>query len=450
LRWTISNSPCTASTDDVVITYTAPPTTATVGGTQNICGVLVSGALGGNTPGAGTGAWSKSSGPGTVNFSAWTSGSSTATVDAYGTYVFTWTISNGTCTPSTADVTVNFYETPSAPTAGSDSPICAGSTLHLTATEVTGATYAWTGPDNFTSSDRNPTITSATTAATGTYSVTATISGCPSAAGTTTATVNPAAATSAISGSGTVAINQLGQTYSVALTSGSSYAWTVPSGASITAGAGTAAITVNFGSTGGNVTVTETTAASCVGAPVSLVVSVSANHAPVAPANKTLSTPKNTAAAYALPKLLAGATDADNDTLTVTAASTPTPHGGTVLLEASDVKYTPATDYTGSDSYTYTISDGNGGTAMGTVDVTVTSNGGESPNIVVAPTYTNGTFRVTFAGIPNYEYTVQYSESPTGPWSYLKQAMAGTNGLFEVTDDPLPETPARYYRTVYP
>jgi hypothetical protein len=271
-----------------------------------------------------------------------------------------------------------------------------------------------------------------------------------SACASVTVTVNPAAATSAITGDTTVAINQAGKIYSVTPTSGSSYAWTVPSGASITAGSGTAAITVNFGSTGGNVIVTETTAASCVGTPVSLAVTVSANHAPVAPPNKTLSTAMNTAAAYAIPKLLYGATDADNDTLTVTAASTPTPHGGTVLLEANDVKYTPLTGYMGSDSYTFTISDGNGGTAMGTVNVTVTGSSGVSPNIVAGPTYSEGAFHVTFAGIPNYVYSIEYAESPTGPWTFLKTATAGTDSLFEVVDEPLPQTPARYYRTVYP
>jgi hypothetical protein len=114
------------------------------------------------------------------------------------------------------------------------------------------------------------------------------------------------------------------------------------------------------------------------------------------------------------------------------------------------VKYTPATDFTGSDSYAYTISDGNGGTAIGTVNVTVTGTSGVSPNIVAPPTYSGGTFHVTFAAIPYVEYTIQYSESPDGPWSYLKTATAGTNGLFEVIDAPAPETPARYYRTVYP
>ena len=90
--------------------YYQTPTTATVGGTQNICGALVSGALGGNAPSVGQGAWSVKTKPSgsNVSFSDGGSGSSTATADVYGSYVFTWTISNGTCTASTADVTVNY------------------------------------------------------------------------------------------------------------------------------------------------------------------------------------------------------------------------------------------------------------------------------------------------------------------------------------------------------
>ena len=76
------------------------------------------------------------------------------------------------------------------PTASSDSPVCAGTPLHLTASTVSGATYAWTGPNGFTSSDQNPTVATTTTADSGTYSVAATLSGCTSAAGTTVVTVN--------------------------------------------------------------------------------------------------------------------------------------------------------------------------------------------------------------------------------------------------------------------
>ncbi|HUQ97005.1 MAG TPA: MopE-related protein [Chitinophagaceae bacterium] len=59
-------------------------------------------------------------------------------------------------------------------TAGSNSPVCSGSALTLSAFEVAGATYRWTGPNNFTSTLRTPTITTVTTATAGTYTVTLT------------------------------------------------------------------------------------------------------------------------------------------------------------------------------------------------------------------------------------------------------------------------------------
>ncbi len=337
------------------------------------------------------------------------------------------------------------------PLAGNNDPICAGETLSLTASTISGATYSWTGPNGFTSNVQNPTIANTTTAASGTYSVTATVNGNTSPAGNTDVIVNPRATTSAISGSGLVAIGQAGRVYAVSPTGGSSYAWTVPIGASITDGAGTASIEVSFGSADGSITVIETTAAGCVGAPVSLAVTLGPNHAPVAQ-NKTQTTAKNTACTYFKTKLLAGATDLDNDTLSVSAAGPTSAHGGTVVMQAGEVTYTPPTDFTGSDSYPFTISDGNGGTATATVNVTVTANSGSSPNVVIPPTYDSGsrTFRVTFAGIPGYTYTVETASNPNGPWSFLQTATAGAHGLFEVTDtQPLPVSP-RYYRTAYP
>src|SRR5205085_8601602 len=59
------------------------------------------------------------------------------------------------------------------------------------------------------------------------------------------------------------------------------------------------------------------------------------------------------------------------ETLTITSVSTP-PHG-TTSFDGLKVVYTPAANYNGADSFTYTISDGNGGTDTATVSVTVTS-----------------------------------------------------------------------------
>src|SRR6185436_12487415 len=62
---------------------------------------------------------------------------------------------------------------PSLPAAGSNSPVCAGSAINLTSS-ATGAslTYSWSGPNGFSSSSQNPVISSATIAASGTYTIT--------------------------------------------------------------------------------------------------------------------------------------------------------------------------------------------------------------------------------------------------------------------------------------
>jgi gliding motility-associated-like protein len=72
---------------------------------------------------------------------------------------------------------------PPAPTANGSTPLCAGSNLSLTASTVAGASaYTWNGPNGFNASLQNPTIVGATTAATGVYTVTATVNNCVSPA----------------------------------------------------------------------------------------------------------------------------------------------------------------------------------------------------------------------------------------------------------------------------
>ena len=63
--------------------------------------------------------------------------------------------------------------------------------------------------------------------------------------------------------------------------------------------------------------------------------------------------------------------DPDGDSLTVTGVGSAS--NGSVSFTGTSVTYTPNADFFGSDSFTYTISDGNGGTDTATVSVTVNS-----------------------------------------------------------------------------
>ncbi|MEP7097167.1 MAG: Ig-like domain-containing protein [Dokdonella sp.] len=67
--------------------------------------------------------------------------------------------------------------------------------------------------------------------------------------------------------------------------------------------------------------------------------------------------------------VLANDSDPDGDALSVTAVSMP--GHGTATTTVNGVAYTPAPGYLGADSFTYTISDGRGGSASATVHVSV-------------------------------------------------------------------------------
>jgi hypothetical protein len=143
-KWTINNGAFCTTNQNVAITYEVA---ASAGPAQNLCSTLAA-TLAGNTPAVGTGTWTLVSGPGTVAFTptANTPGA-LATVSAYGSYVFKWTINNGAFCTTNQNVTINYN-----PAGQVDQPanqiVCNGTTTTLvnftTANIIGSTTYSWT------------------------------------------------------------------------------------------------------------------------------------------------------------------------------------------------------------------------------------------------------------------------------------------------------------------
>ncbi|MDI4237366.1 DUF4082 domain-containing protein [Bradyrhizobium sp. Arg237L] len=106
-------------------------------------------------------------------------------------------------------------------------------------------------------------------------------------------------------------------------------------------------------------------------ATVSLTVNQAANQPPVANNDSGYDAALNTALTIAASALLANDTDPNGDPLTITGVSGAV--NGTVSFNAQTnvITFTPNAGYTGAASFSYAISDGRGGTATATANLTV-------------------------------------------------------------------------------
>ncbi|WP_099733280.1 midcut-by-XrtH protein [Delftia sp. 60] len=102
------------------------------------------------------------------------------------------------------------------------------------------------------------------------------------------------------------------------------------------------------------------------------------NDAPVAVADQ-LMVATDIPLSISFATLLANDTDADGDSLTITLAHSPV--NGSLALQAGGVLFTPAAGYEGPASFLYDVSDGRGGTSIGTVNLSVGT--ASAPSVVV-------------------------------------------------------------------
>ncbi len=100
-----------------------------------------------------------------------------------------------------------------------------------------------------------------------------------------------------------------------------------------------------------------------------VTIDVLSNTAPDA-ADDAYTINEDTPLSVAAPGVLANDSDGDGDSLTVTGHTGPANGSVTVNADGS-LLYTPDSDFSGSDSFTYDIGDGNGGSDTATVNITV-------------------------------------------------------------------------------
>jgi hypothetical protein len=144
----------------------------------------------------------------------------------------------------------------------------------------------------------------------------------------------------------------------------------------------------------------------------------------------------------AVTNLLGNATDVDGDTLTLASVSDTT-NTATLVVSGGWVMYYNTN--TVADEFTYTVSDGYGGTNSATVTIIMDSTPvfGQSTLASTA----GGTATLNFAGIPTYSYSVLRSTNLMD-WLSIWTTNAPASGVFQYIDLVAPQISA-YYQLRY-
>ncbi|MEP3225399.1 MAG: Ig-like domain-containing protein [Parasphingorhabdus sp.] len=188
---------------------------------------------------------------------------------------------------------------------------------------------------------------------------------------------------------------------------------------------------------GGSYTVTIT-ADDGNGGTVDSVFTWTVNNPPPVANNDTATTPEDTPVNIVV---LTNDNDPDGDSLTVISANSA---NGTVVIEADgSLTYQPDANFNGIDTIVYTISDGNGGTATASVEVTVTADN-DAPVTVGLPDLFDSNNEMinvplgpAFSDVDDASLTFNVTGLPTGlTFDPATGLVTGTTGATASSDVP--------------
>jgi gliding motility-associated-like protein len=289
---------------------------------------------------------------------------------AAGTYSLTSKNADGCISPATSVVIQEQPNTPDAPVVSATvQPTCDNATGSFTVTTTQGFTYSINGTDYQESGYF-------TALAAGTYSVTAkNADGCISPATSVVIKDQPVGATANTDSASTdednsVDIDVLSNDLNPEDGELDIVSFTQASNGTVTQNQdNTFSYYPNDNFNGTDTFEYTITNGNCGTDTATVTVTVDAeNDAPIA-VDDTASTSEDTPVEITV---LNNDSDPDGDELTVTISEAQEPANGTVTIDENGVvTYTPNENFNGTDSFDYTISDGNGGTDTATVTVTV-------------------------------------------------------------------------------
>jgi autotransporter-associated beta strand protein len=153
------------------------------------------------------------------------------------------------------------------------------------------------------------------------------------------------------------------------------------------------------------------------------------NHPPVAGNASYVRNAGVTALRIVVTNLLANVSDVDGDAITLVSVGNST-NGVAPTVGGGLISYYNTNNL--NDSFSYTVTDGFGGTNTGTVFVTV-SNAFTGQITGVISSFTGGAANLTFQGIPDFSYVTERSTNLTD-WVGVQTNTAGTNGVINATD----------------
>jgi hypothetical protein len=163
------------------------------------------------------------------------------------------------------------------------------------------------------------------------------------------------------------------------------------------------------------------------------------NHPPVAGAD-TADAYQDTALKIPTSALLANDTDSDSGDILEVFAVAGTNSSGRVSLSGGTVIYIPAQHFIGRDTFAYTVTDGHGGNATGTVSVTIWP----ALTIRSISRESNGHVLIRFQATPGKQYAIEACVD-LGSWSSAGTATETSSGNFEF-EDGATDLERRFYR----